>query len=196
MTTQQLHVANGLYLLLLVVFLFFTRPTARRLAGALAGGAIFGVVALASVALGEKVGWWWMAISWEPYFLALLFLDSLLSCAPIYVVTWRVARRFGWRGLALVVVALAVLGPPRDYQFMATHPEWGAYMPGVAPLVTVGVTYALGILLGHWVMWLVAGPARVSPLARRPWEAFEPSADPARHVPFWDFKAPRSGPRS
>ena len=37
------------------------------------------MVALGSVALGEKVGWWWMAIPWEPYFLALLFLDALLA---------------------------------------------------------------------------------------------------------------------
>jgi hypothetical protein len=119
----------------------------------------------------QKVGWWRMAPTWEPYFLALLFLGGLVSCAPIYLVTWRVVRRFGWRGLAVVVVALAVLGPPRDYMFMAAHPEWGAYAPGVAPLVAVGVTYTLGVALGHWVMWLVAGPARGSPLARRPWES-------------------------
>ena len=180
------------------MFLFFTRPTARRLAGALAGGATFGVVALGSVALGEKVGWWWMAIPWEPYFLALLFLDALLSCTPIYLLPWRVVRRFGWRGLAVVVVALRILGPPRDYRFMATHPEWGAYAPGLAPLVAVGMTYALGVVLGHGVMWLVAGPARGSPLARRPWEATEPSAahHSAHQVPFWDFKAPRGGPGS
>jgi len=92
-------------------------------------------------------------------------------------------------------LALAILGPPRDYRFMATHPEWGAYAPGVAPLIAVGMTYALGVLLGHLVMWLVAGPVRGSPLARRPWEASEPSVgDPARYIPFWDFNAPRRGP--
>jgi hypothetical protein len=169
MTTQQLHVANGLYLLFLVVFVLFTRPTAWRLAGALAGGATFGVVALGTIALGERVGWWHMALTWELYFLALLLLDAILSCAPIYLVTWRVVRRFDWRGLAVVVVALAVLGPPRDYAFMAAHPEWGAYAPGFAPLVAVGVIYALGVLLGHGVMWLVAGRSHADPLARRPW---------------------------
>jgi hypothetical protein len=37
MTTLQLHVFNGLYLALLIVVAFFTRATARRIAGALAG---------------------------------------------------------------------------------------------------------------------------------------------------------------
>jgi Uma2 family endonuclease len=41
----------------------------------------------------------------------------------------RVARRFGWRGLAVVAIVAAFIGPPRDYWYMATFPEWGAYAP-------------------------------------------------------------------
>jgi hypothetical protein len=55
MTTLQLHLFNGLGLFVLVVVAFFTRPTARRIAGALAGGATFGLVALGTIALGEAV---------------------------------------------------------------------------------------------------------------------------------------------
>jgi hypothetical protein len=170
MTIQQLHLFNCLYLAALVAVAFFTRVTWRRIAGALAGGAAFGVAALGVIALGEEVGWWRMAITWEPYFLALLYLDFVISAAPIYLVTWRVARRFGWRGLAVVVIVLAVIGPPRDYWYMATFPEWGAYGPGVAPILAVAATYAIVVPLGQSVMRLVAGPARGSPLARRPWE--------------------------
>jgi hypothetical protein len=166
MTTLQLHLFNCLYLALLVVVAFFTRATARRIAGALVGGAVFGVVGLGIIALGEKVGWWYMAITWDPYFLSIMLLGFAISCAPVYLVTWRVARRFGWRGLAVFAVFAALIGPPRDTWYMAKFPEWGAYAPGIAPVLAIAATYAIMVLLGHSVMRMVAGPARGSPLAR------------------------------
>src|SRR5713101_8662207 len=126
MPIQQLHLFNGMYLGVLVVVAVLTRATARRIAGALAGGVAVGVVALGIIALGEAVRWWRMAITWEPYFLTLLLIDFALG-AFIYLITWRIDRRFGWRGLAVVVVVLAVFGPVRDYQYMTRFPEWGAY---------------------------------------------------------------------
>src|SRR5262245_32721322 len=173
MTTQQLHLFNGIGLAILIVVAVLRRSTALRLAGALAGGAAVGVVALGIIALGEEVGWWHMSITWEPYFLTVLWLDFVL-CAYLYLITWRIARRFGWRGLAVVVIAAAVIGPPRDYWYMARFPEWGAYGPGVAPVLAVSATYVVVVVLGHGVMRMVAGPAQGSRLARRPWEAAEP----------------------
>jgi len=169
MTTQQLHLFNALYLVVFVIVTVLTRATARRFAGALAGAALGGVVALGIIALGEEAGWWHMAITWEPYFLTLLWIDFAL-CAFIYLITWRIARRFGWRGLAVVVIVAAIIGPPRDYWYMARFPEWGAYGPGPAPVLAVSATYVLLVVLGHGVMRLVAGPARADRLARRPWE--------------------------
>ena len=197
MTSQQLHLFNGLALVLLVLFGILTRATARRIAGALAGGAAAGLVVLGIIAFGEEVGWWHMAITWEPYYLTLLWIDFALSAFP-FLITWRIARRFGRRGLAVAVIAAAVIGPPRDYWYMERFPEWGAYGPGVAPVLAISATYILLLVVGHGVMRLVAGPARGSPLARRPWEAAGPSAaaGPARQVAFWDFKAPRGGPGS
>ena len=197
MTTQQIHLFNCLGLAVLVVVAFFTRATARRIAGALAGGVAFSVVVLGIIALGEEVGWWHMAITWEPYFLTLLLINFAL-CAFIYLITWRIARRFGWRGLAVVVIFAAVIGPPRDYWYMARFPEWGAYGAGIAPVLAIAATYIVMVVLGHGVMRLVAGPAQGSSLARRSWETAEPSAaaDPASHVAFWDFKTPRGGPDS
>ena len=46
MTTQQLYLFNGMSLVILFVVAVLTRATARRIAGALAGGAASGVVAL------------------------------------------------------------------------------------------------------------------------------------------------------
>jgi hypothetical protein len=170
MSTAQLHLFNGMYLVILVVVAILTRATARRLAGALAGGAAIGVVALASIALGEKVGWWHMAIAWEPYYLTLLWIDLALG-AFFLLITWRVARRFGWRGLGVVVAVFAVFGPLRDYQYLKRFPEWGAYAPGIAPILAVSATYILMVVVGHAVMRIVAGPAGKDRLARRPWEA-------------------------
>src|SRR5262249_36768703 len=113
-TTQQLHLFNGLAIVLLVVVALFTPAPAPRAFGGVGGGAAAGVVVLGSAALGEEAGWWHFAITWEPYFLALLWLNCAL-CAFPFLITWRVARRFGWRGLAVVVAIAAVIGPPRDY---------------------------------------------------------------------------------
>jgi hypothetical protein len=159
-----------LYQAVLVVVAVLTRATARRIAGALAGGLAFGVVALGIIAFGEKVGWWHKAITWEPYFLTLMLIDFALG-AFIYLITWRIARRFGWRGLAAVVVVLAVLGPVRDYRYMGRFPEWGAYAPGITPVLAISATYVIMVILGHGVMRLLAGPSGGDRLARHPWDA-------------------------
>ena len=195
MATLQLHLFNGLYMVVLVTVAILSRATAQRIAGALAGGAVAGVAALGIIALGEGLGWWHMAITWEPYFLTVLWSDFAL-CAFIFLITWRIARRFGWRGLAVVVVVAAVLGPVRDYRHMERFPEWGAYAPGVAPVLAISATYVLLGVLGHAVMRLVAGPARADRLARRPWDAAEraTSTDRGRHPGSCADKAAEGGP--
>ncbi len=172
MTPRQLYLFDSFYLVIFLIVTFFTRATARRIAGALAGGTAFGVVALGIIALGEQVGWWHMALTWEPCFVALM-LVGFAMCAFIYLITWRIARLFGWRGLAVATVIAAVIGPPRDRWYMARFPEWGYYGPGIAPVLAVAATYAIMVVLGHGVMRLVAGPARADRLARYPWETAE-----------------------
>jgi hypothetical protein len=173
MIVHQLLLFNLIYLLVSALVAVLTRATPRRVVGALAGGGAAGVVALGIIGLGERVGWWHMAITWEPYFLALMLMDFAL-CAFIFLVTWRIARRFGWRGLAVFLVVLAIIGPPRDYWYMRQFPEWGSYGPGIAPVLAISATYATYVILvlaGHGVMRLVAGPAGSDRLARRPWES-------------------------
>jgi len=166
MTTQQLILFNGLYLAIFLAVAFFTRPTLRRLVGAVTGGAAVGVVALAIIVLGEHVGWWHMAITWEPGYLILMWLDFAL-CGFIFLVTWRIARRFGGRGLVAAAIAVAIIGPPRDRWYLERFPEWGAYAPGIAPVLAVAATYVLLGVVGHGVMRLTAGPASSDQLARR-----------------------------
>jgi len=168
MTTQQLHLFNGLYLICLVVVAVLTRATARRVAGALAGAAVAGGLALGIVALGERLGWWHFTITWRPYFLTVLCLDFTLG-AYVFLITWRIARRFGAPGLVAIAIVAAVIGPVRDSWLMARFPEWGSYAPGVVPLLAISATYVLLGAAGHGVMRLVAGPA--DRLAARPWES-------------------------
>jgi hypothetical protein len=159
-------------LVILVVVALLTRATARRIGGALAGGAAVGVVGLCILFLGERVEWWHMAITWEPYFLMLALIDFTL-CAFVFLITWRIARRFGWRGLAALLVVLAFLGPVRDHWYMRRFPEWGSYGAGFAPVLAISASYVILVLVGHGAMRLIAGPARADRLARRPWEADE-----------------------
>ena len=167
MTTGQLHLFNAVYLTVFVVVAVLTRATLRRAIGALAGGTAAGAVALVAIALGEYAGWWHMAIRWTPYFVMLLWLDFALSAFAL-LITWRIARHFGRRGLATAVILAAIVGPPRDYWYMSRFPEWGAYAPGVVPVVAISATYVVVLLVGHGVMRLVAGPSRSDNLARRP----------------------------
>jgi hypothetical protein len=170
MTTTQIHLFNLLYLVVSVVVAILTRATPWRIAGAVAGGAAIGVVGMGIVGLGERMGWWHFAIPREPYFLTLMLIDAM-CCAFIFLITWRIARRFGGRGLAVVLVVLAVIGPPRDHWYMRRFPEWGHYGPGIAPVLAISASYVVLVLVGHGVMRLVAGPAREDRLARRPWES-------------------------
>jgi hypothetical protein len=160
MTTHELISITCVYLVGLVAIAYFTRATARRVAGALAGGAAAGWLGLGAIALGEALAWWRVPTTRTPYFLPLAYLGFAVSLAPIYLVTWRVARRFGRRGLAVCLGAVAVVGPPRDYLFAAAFPEWIVFAGGVAPVLAVAATYVGWVGLGHAVMHLIAGPAR------------------------------------
>src|ERR1022692_917457 len=113
MTTQQLWLFSCLALIITTVVAVLTRATLRRIAGASAGAAADGVVMLGIIAFCERAGWWHMAIPWEPYFLT-LFLINVALCGYVFLITWRIARRFGGRGLAVAVGVIAVLGPLRD----------------------------------------------------------------------------------
>jgi len=160
MTTRQLIFVTCLYLVELVVVVYFTRATSRRVAGAFAGGAAVGCFGMGAIVLGNALGLWRVPIFWTPYFVALFYLGLVISVTPIYLVIWRLARRFGWRGLAVFTCIVVIIGPPRDYFFAATFPAWMVFAPGVAPILADAATYVGIVAIGHAVMRLVAGPSR------------------------------------
>jgi hypothetical protein len=166
MTTQQIILFSCAYLIELVAVIYFTRATARRVLGAMAGGAAAGLFGVGAIALCESLGWWWVPYAPTPYFLALFYLGASISLTPIYPVTWRIARRFGWRGLAVFTGIVTIIGAPRDYFIAAMFPKWMVFAPGVAPILADSATYFGIVIVGHAVMRLIAGPAREDRLAR------------------------------
>jgi len=171
MTTQQIILWACAYLVELVAVIYFTRATEWRVVGALAGGAAAGLLGMGAIALCETLGWWRVPFASTPYFVPLFYLGLSISLTPIYLVTWRLARRFGWRGLAVFVSVVAVIGPPRDYLIAAMFPKWMVFAPGVAPILADAATYVGVVALGHAVMRLIAGPASEDRLARHPRKA-------------------------
>lgn len=167
MTAQQLILMTGAYGIALIAISYFTRARWQRVAGALAGGIASGFLGWGAIVLGQAQGWWQVPLTMPTPVLMLGLLGLAISLSPVYLITWRVARRFGWRGLVVSVFAAAIIGPPRDYLFAAVYPEWITFAPGMAPIFADAMTYAGWIVLGHVVMFLIAGPACRDPLAQR-----------------------------
>jgi hypothetical protein len=129
--------------------------------GALIGGAAVGAFGIGAIALGNELGVWRVPISWTPLFLSLFYLAFSVSAAPIYLVTWRIERRFGWRGIVVSLAVVAIIGPPRDYMYARLFPEWMVFAPGIAPVMADAVAYIGIVLIGHVVMRIAAGPSDV-----------------------------------
>ena len=159
MTILQIIIVTLAYLVALVAAVYFTRPTLRRVMGALLGGAVVGVFGMGAIFLGNVSGVWQVPIYWTPVFLTLFYLGLSVSVSPIYLVTWRIARRFGLRGLAVFAGVVAIIGPPRDYMYAAMFPGWMVFAPGILPVIADALAYLGIVVLGHGVMCLIAGPS-------------------------------------
>jgi len=170
MTTQQAVWITFAYAVELAGVIYFTRAMPRRVGGAVAGGLAGGLLFIGMVALGEMLAWWHWSypVPFTVGFAVLAYGGIAVSLIPLYLISWRVARRFGGPGLAFAVAFAAGVGPLRDFVLVAYLPEWGGFSPGAAPVIADAATYAAGLAVGHGVMRLIAGPARDDRLARQP----------------------------
>ncbi len=167
MTMHPLVWMTGGYFLELVAVAYVTRATTRRVVGALCGGIAVALMSLGMIAWCEALGWWRLPFVSTPWTVVLLGVGVVISCSPIYLVTWRIARRFGMRGLTLFTVVVTAIGPPRDYFIAARFPEWMVFSPGPAPILADAVAYLGIVVVGHGVMRMFAGSSLADPLARR-----------------------------
>jgi len=167
MTKQQIILFTGGYLIVFVTVIYFARANVRRVVAAIAGGAVAGLLGIGAIALCEALRWWWIPFAPTLFFLTLFYLGLAISLMPIYLITWRLVRRFGWRGLAVFTIIVTVIGPPRDYLYATMFPRWMVFEPGVAPIIADGATYAGIVIVGHAVMRLIAGRANQDRLARQ-----------------------------
>jgi len=168
MTLSQIIMFTCAYAVAFAAAVYFTRAPVRRVMGALAGGAAAGCFGMGAIVLGNALGVWRVPLSVTPGMLVLFYLGLAISLSPIYLVTWRIARRYGWRGMAVSLIVVGVIGPPRDYLYAALYPEWMVFAKGIAPVLADAGAYLGFVVVGHVVMWGVSGPAREDHLARRP----------------------------
>lgn len=166
MTTLQIVLMEGAYLIFFAIVIYLTGPSLRRIAGSLAGGAASGLIALSMIGIAEASGWWSIPSRSARYFWLQLFAGFTVSMSPTFLIIWRVSRRFTWRGLAIFLGAVAVIGPPRDYMIARSFPEWMVFSPGVMPIFADELTYIGMVVAGYVVMRLVAGPDDQDTVAR------------------------------
>jgi hypothetical protein len=159
--------ANGVYLALLAAAAYFTRATWRRVVGALAGGGVVGLVGVGVDALAYALGWWRYPSVQTPYGPPLVYPAVSLLFAALALVGWRVTRRFGWRGQAVFLGGVAVLGVLRDYWWAARLPELIVFGSGLVPALADVLCWAGLAALAQAVMRAVAGSVRGDSLARQ-----------------------------
>jgi hypothetical protein len=157
---------EGAYIVFFCGVICLTRASVRRVAGSLAGGAAAGSLAILMIAAAREEGWWSIPSGSVSYFWVQLFVGVAVSMAPTFLILWRVVRRFSWRGLAIFLMAVAVIGPPRDYLIARSFPEWMVFSPGIVPVLIDAVTYVGMVAVGYLVMRWVAGRDDTDALAR------------------------------
>jgi len=179
---QVLLVGIGVHLVYLCAAIYFTRATARRALGAVAGGVVVAAVGFGVELACQALGLWHYPSDDTGRGPLLMYPALALLWATLALIGWRVVRRFGWRGEAVFLAAVAVLGTLRDYFVAGQALGTISLAPGVTTVLVELVCWAGQTALAQAVMWPVAGPAGADRLAPRPWEQAEPSAAVVRRT--------------
>ena len=150
-------------LALFVGVAYVTRAQALRIANSGVGGALFSVLV---IVLPISMHWRrFVALEHPTQALLLLYTMGVLLGATFALIGWRIARRFGWRGLAAFVTVVSILFPIRERLYLSAA-HLIIVVPGFRPWVANTLAYTCGLLLSHGVMHLMAGPASDDRLAR------------------------------
>jgi len=128
------------------------------------GGAIFSVfVTVVPISMGWRR---FVVLEHPAQALLLLYTIGVFFGAIIALIGWRIARRFGWRGLAASAIVVSIGAPIRERLYLSAA-HLMAVTPGAVPWIANTLSWACALLLSHSIMRLMAGPARDDRLARR-----------------------------
>jgi hypothetical protein len=157
--TQILILASCVWLSLLVAAIYFTRASARRVVGALVVGGAVALVGAGVEAFGHARAWWSYTSNDTPIGPVGMYPGLVVVFAFLALIGWTVARRFGWRGTAVFLSTLAVVGTLRDYLVAGKLLHAIKLAPGAWLMIVDGLLWAGLTALALAVMRLVCGPA-------------------------------------
>jgi hypothetical protein len=150
-------------LALLAATAYFSRAKVLRAAAAVLGGVVFSVfVTVIPIWMRWRR---FVGIEHPTQALLLLYAGGVLAGATIALVGWRIARRFGWRGLSLWFVVMSIGGPLRERLYLSLA-RLEVLAPGIAPWIANTLSWACALLLSYAIMRLTAGAASDDRLAR------------------------------
>ncbi|MBC8164815.1 MAG: protein kinase, partial [Bryobacteraceae bacterium] len=150
---------------------YLTRATSLRAMGALAGGTVYGLGWLLKLKIGSGMGWWRSRFSETSDPMGLFahpvgLLIFILGGAAIFLIFWRVSRRFGWPWQLVLIVGVAAGQAIRERIWFDAFMQVMAASPGIGPLAGDAALLVAALGLGYVMMRLIAGPAAKDPLAR------------------------------
>jgi len=159
--------SSGIALAILCATVFFTRAGKAIRLGAGAGGLLWGLGTMGRWRLENNLGWWrsQVAANADPVMLFSPWNGLMLSLvgAALLLILSAIGRRFGWKGQALLLVALAIGQPMRERLWFGEFIPALTYQPGAIPILgSVGMLLAAGAI-ALMVMRLIAGPASPNP---------------------------------
>jgi hypothetical protein len=136
------------------VVVFFTRPDGRRLLGAVAAVLVFTALSAPIDALAARQGWW----TYPSPPTTLVYLgQSFEFVGTLALIGWRVGRRFGVRGLAVLCAVVCAVGLVRDLS-VAAATQMIRFGPLPASLVADLGAWAVVVAVALGVSRLVGGP--------------------------------------
>ena len=123
--------------------------------------------------VGQALGFWRYPSDESGRGPLLLYPLLILVFAVLSLIGWRVMRRYGWRGEAVFLASVALLGTLRDYFVAGQALGVIVLAPGVTTVLVEIVCWGGQTAMAQALMWSVAGPAGADRLARQPWEQAE-----------------------
>jgi hypothetical protein len=177
--TQTLILASCVYSSLLAAAIYFTGASARRVMGAFAGGVVVAAVGVGVEALAHAQKWWSYPSDDSPIGPLGMYPALVVVFAFLALIGWAIARRWGWRGTAVFLSTLAIVGTLRDYLVAGKLMGLINFAPGVWLMIIDGFLWAGLTGLALATMRMVGGSSRIERSASQASSVSESSAPSA-----------------